>query len=166
MCRFHHPVCLGLLVTTKRTGGRGWGCRGSLFREAAAAAATTTSAGTATTTVGLFLCAMGLHALPCIRRDPPPPPPPHFPQKRDTPLFIEHSQLARSAPEFMSTCMCRSLLCAQGVIALQTLSCIRGDSSLPPISPERLHDAVNILLSYQNRDGGWATYENTRGFRW
>ncbi|CBJ34051.1 Cycloartenol synthase [Ectocarpus siliculosus] len=65
------------------------------------------------------------------------------------------------------SCACvRSPLCAQGVLALQTLSCIRGDSSLPPISPERLHDAVNILLSYQNRDGGWATYENTRGFRW
>ncbi|CAM9482106.1 unnamed protein product, partial [Hapterophycus canaliculatus] len=39
-------------------------------------------------------------------------------------------------------------------------------SSLPPISEDRLQEAVNILLSYQNRDGGWATYENTRGFRW
>ncbi|CAN0421982.1 unnamed protein product, partial [Scytosiphon promiscuus] len=54
----------------------------------------------------------------------------------------------------------------KGVLALQVLSCIRGDSSLPPISEARLHDAVNIILSYQNRDGGWATYENTRGFRW
>ncbi|CAM9442144.1 unnamed protein product [Scytosiphon promiscuus] len=54
----------------------------------------------------------------------------------------------------------------KGVLALQVLSCIRGDSSLPPISEERLYDAVNIILSYQNRDGGWATYENTRGFRW
>lgn len=54
----------------------------------------------------------------------------------------------------------------QGVLALRDLSCIRGDSSLPSITPERLYDAVNVLLSYQNRDGGWATYENTRGFRW
>jgi squalene cyclase len=30
------------------------------------------------------------------------------------------------------------------------------------ISDERLFDAVNILLSYQNKGGGWATYENTR----
>lgn len=43
---------------------------------------------------------------------------------------------------------------------------ILGDKSLPPIEPERLFEAVKIILSYQNRDGGWATYENTRGFRW
>lgn len=54
----------------------------------------------------------------------------------------------------------------QGVLALLDLPCVRQDSSLPPISDERLFDAVNIILSYQNRDGGWATYENTRGFRW
>jgi hypothetical protein len=34
----------------------------------------------------------------------------------------------------------------------------------PPISPERLYDAVTVILSYQNRDGGMATYENTRSF--
>jgi len=28
----------------------------------------------------------------------------------------------------------------------------------------RLHDCVNVILSYQNGDGGWATYENTRSF--
>ncbi|CAN0429780.1 unnamed protein product, partial [Laminaria digitata] len=54
----------------------------------------------------------------------------------------------------------------QGVLALRALSFIVGDSSLPSIGAQRLFDAVNILLSYQNRDGGWATYENTRGFRW
>ncbi|CAN0535927.1 unnamed protein product, partial [Scytosiphon promiscuus] len=54
----------------------------------------------------------------------------------------------------------------QGVLALRALSFIVGDGSLPPIGAQRLFDAVNILLSYQNRDGGWATYENTRGFRW
>lgn len=46
------------------------------------------------------------------------------------------------------------------------LSFIQGDDSLPPIGDERLFDAVNIILTFQNRDGGWATYENTRGFRW
>lgn len=54
----------------------------------------------------------------------------------------------------------------QGVLALRALSFVVADSSLPPIGTQRLFDAVNILLSYQNRDGGWATYENTRGFRW
>lgn len=54
----------------------------------------------------------------------------------------------------------------KGVLALRALSFIVGDGSLPPIGAQRLFDAVNILLSYQNRDGGWATYENTRGFRW
>ena len=34
------------------------------------------------------------------------------------------------------------------------------------ISDERLFDSVNLILSLQNDDGGWATYENTRGWRW
>ena len=25
---------------------------------------------------------------------------------------------------------------------------------------------VDVILSYQNADGGWATYENTRSFHW
>ena len=32
------------------------------------------------------------------------------------------------------------------------------------ISADRLYDCVNVLLTYQNADGGWATYENNRGF--
>jgi cycloartenol synthase len=32
------------------------------------------------------------------------------------------------------------------------------------ISKERLEDCVNVILSYQNFDGGMATYENTRSF--
>ena len=31
---------------------------------------------------------------------------------------------------------------------------------------DRVFDAVNIVLSFQNEDGGWATYENTRGWNW
>jgi squalene/oxidosqualene cyclase-like protein len=34
------------------------------------------------------------------------------------------------------------------------------------INKERLFDAVNVSLSFQNKDGGWATYENTRGPTW
>jgi len=34
------------------------------------------------------------------------------------------------------------------------------------ITPERRADAVARMLSWQNPDGGWATYERTRGPRW
>jgi cycloartenol synthase len=34
------------------------------------------------------------------------------------------------------------------------------------ISADRLEDAVDMILSYQNSDGGWATYELTRGPKW
>jgi len=40
-----------------------------------------------------------------------------------------------------------------------------GDS-IVHISNERLYKAANILLTYQNEDGGWATYENNRGWGW
>ncbi len=33
-----------------------------------------------------------------------------------------------------------------------------------PIPEERFQEAVNVILSYQNSDGGMATYENTRSF--
>ncbi len=33
-----------------------------------------------------------------------------------------------------------------------------------PISDDRLFDCINVILSYQNGDGGWATYENTRSY--
>lgn len=38
--------------------------------------------------------------------------------------------------------------------------------NLKPISLKRLSDAINVLLTLQNEDGGWATYENNRGFGW
>ncbi|XP_037542215.1 lanosterol synthase-like isoform X2 [Nematolebias whitei] len=34
-----------------------------------------------------------------------------------------------------------------------------------PIVPERLYEAVNVLLSMRNKDGGFATYETMRGGR-
>jgi squalene/oxidosqualene cyclase-like protein len=33
------------------------------------------------------------------------------------------------------------------------------------VTPERRADAIDLILSWQNADGGWATYENTRGSR-
>jgi lanosterol synthase len=35
-----------------------------------------------------------------------------------------------------------------------------------PLDPARLADAVGLILSLQNEDGGWATYERTRGGAW
>lgn len=35
-----------------------------------------------------------------------------------------------------------------------------------PIPPDRLRDSVRLILSWQNRDGGWATYEQRRSGRW
>lgn len=40
------------------------------------------------------------------------------------------------------------------------------DSDILQISNERLYKAANILLTYQNEDGGFATYENNRGWGW
>jgi len=34
-----------------------------------------------------------------------------------------------------------------------------------PIEPARLKKSVDLILSLQNKDGGWATYENSRGNR-
>lgn len=34
------------------------------------------------------------------------------------------------------------------------------------IGKERLQDTVNLLLAYQNKDGGWASYEPTRAPKW
>ncbi|MFI5306331.1 MAG: prenyltransferase/squalene oxidase repeat-containing protein [Polyangiales bacterium] len=35
-----------------------------------------------------------------------------------------------------------------------------------PIEEQRLADAVDLMLGMQNDDGGWASYERTRGPRW
>ncbi len=34
------------------------------------------------------------------------------------------------------------------------------------VNKERLKDTVNVLLAYQNKDGGWASYEPTRAPKW
>ncbi|MBX3158525.1 MAG: squalene--hopene cyclase [Deltaproteobacteria bacterium] len=35
-----------------------------------------------------------------------------------------------------------------------------------PLLPRRLELAIDLILDWQNDDGGWATYERTRGPRW
>ena len=37
---------------------------------------------------------------------------------------------------------------------------------LKPVPAERLRRAADVLLTLQNPDGGWATYENNRGYGW
>jgi squalene cyclase len=34
---------------------------------------------------------------------------------------------------------------------------------LEPLEDYRIFEAVNVIFSLQNTDGGWATYENKRG---
>lgn len=51
---------------------------------------------------------------------------------------------------------------AEGIKASLALS-----SAVPqPIEKARLQEAVELLLFMQNEDGGWATYEKTRGAAW
>ncbi len=53
----------------------------------------------------------------------------------------------------------------KGVLALDS-TCRSILKKEPTISLERLKDCVNVIFSLQNDDGGWATYENNRGFGW
>lgn len=59
---------------------------------------------------------------------------------------------------------------AEGLKSVLAVHKINKKSNLIPkeklLADERLHDAVDVLLSYQNEDGGWATYENNRGYGW
>jgi squalene/oxidosqualene cyclase-like protein len=51
---------------------------------------------------------------------------------------------------------------AEGVMAC--LAC--PDELDEPVGPARLAAAVDLILDWQNDDGGWATYERTRGAPW
>ena len=48
--------------------------------------------------------------------------------------------------------------------ACMSLAELKGEGLGGSVSEERLQDCVNVILSYQNGDGGWATYENTRSY--
>jgi len=39
-------------------------------------------------------------------------------------------------------------------------------SVVKPVSVDRMHDAIRLILSFQNEDGGWSTYEKRRGGLW
>lgn len=53
---------------------------------------------------------------------------------------------------------------SEGLKAALVLASLGPSVGGPSLPAERLFDCVNVILSYQNGDGGWATYENTRSF--
>ena len=53
----------------------------------------------------------------------------------------------------------------KSVLALRNLACVSAPPARP-ISDARLADAVDVILALQNADGGFATYENNRGYGW
>jgi squalene cyclase len=58
---------------------------------------------------------------------------------------------------------------AEGLKAVLSLIETHALDALNPsdrITPDNLFKACNVLLTLQNEDGGWATYENNRGFGW
>lgn len=52
----------------------------------------------------------------------------------------------------------------KAVLAMRDVACIRERCAVIP--DERLFKAINVILTLQNVDGGFATYENNRGYRW
>jgi squalene/oxidosqualene cyclase-like protein len=54
----------------------------------------------------------------------------------------------------------------KGVLALHEASLGTIVPAEKRICDDRLKDACNVILSYHNVDGGWATYENNRGYGW
>ncbi|XP_027069812.1 cycloartenol synthase 2-like [Coffea arabica] len=55
---------------------------------------------------------------------------------------------------------------AEGLKAALLLSRMSYDVAGVAIEQEKLYDAVNVLLSYQNTSGGFASYELTRSYAW
>ncbi|MED6111691.1 CRISPR-associated protein 1, partial [Stylosanthes scabra] len=55
---------------------------------------------------------------------------------------------------------------SEGLKAALLLSKISPEIAGEPIQAERLYDAVNVILSLQNSNGGFATYELTRSYSW
>ncbi|KAL8149707.1 cycloartenol Synthase [Apium graveolens] len=55
---------------------------------------------------------------------------------------------------------------AEGLKAALLLSKLSPELVGEPLDAKRLYDAVNVILSLQNSDGGYATYELTRSYRW
>jgi squalene cyclase len=65
----------------------------------------------------------------------------------------------------MCLCCCAGGRCL-ALSGLKAMLLLSEEEGLVPLADVRLFDAVHVLLTMQNADGGWATYENTRGWRW
>ncbi|GBG74115.1 hypothetical protein CBR_g17826 [Chara braunii] len=55
---------------------------------------------------------------------------------------------------------------SEGLKASLLLGALPSELVGEKLPEERLFDCVNVILSYQNADGGMATYENTRSYAW
>nr|AWK97868.1 OSC4 [Tripterygium wilfordii] len=55
---------------------------------------------------------------------------------------------------------------AEGLKAALLLSTFPSEMVGEPLDVERVYDSVNVILSLQNADGGFATYELTRSYQW
>ncbi|GAB2240471.1 hypothetical protein Droror1_Dr00020989 [Drosera rotundifolia] len=55
---------------------------------------------------------------------------------------------------------------SEGLKAALLLSKLPSDLVGEPIEARKFYDAVNVILSLQNADGGFATYELTRSYSW
>ncbi|XP_051113931.1 cycloartenol synthase-like isoform X3 [Andrographis paniculata] len=55
---------------------------------------------------------------------------------------------------------------AEGLKAALLLSQLPSEVVGEALAPDRLHDAVDLLLSFQNSSGGFASYELTRSYAW
>lgn len=92
---------------------------------------------------------------------------PQVVQEADPPLSAFYRHISKGAWPFssrdhgwpISDCTSEGFKAALGLAALGRPELV-GDG----INLQRLEDAVEVILSYQNRDGGMATYENTRSF--
>lgn len=88
-------------------------------------------------------------------------------QEADPPLATYYRHISKGAWPFssrdhgwpISDCTSEGFKAALGLAALG-----QPDRVGSGISRERLEEAVRVILSYQNTDGGMATYENTRSF--
>lgn len=66
----------------------------------------------------------------------------------------------------ISDCTSEGLKSVCGLLRTRCIQEGLADGSLRDIGPQRLYDSVEVILTLQNLDGGWPTYENDRGYLW
>jgi len=65
-----------------------------------------------------------------------------------------------------SDCTAEGMKAALKLMSMQVVGDALSKGALPELGEARLRLACNYLLSMQNQDGGFATYEQTRGYGW